>query len=323
MSQTIIRADGLSKTYVRYRKAEGKLFRRQREAIKALADVSFETASGEAVGLLGPNGAGKSTMVKLLCGILTPTRGGCTVNGFVPWKERREYTHTIGAVFGQRTQLWWDVPIRDSYLLLRDIYALPEETYRARLEEVSEALELGRLMDTPLRQLSLGQRMRAELCGSLLHSPRLLFLDEPTIGLDAVSKLRLREFLVRENAERGTSLLLTTHDMADIQALCSRVLVLGHGHILYDGAFDALLARYRRTSAVRCVFAQEPDLKSLPGWVTRRHDDDGWQFSWPAERAQLAALMPLLTAAAPLNAFSVIEPAVDEMIAEMYRELHL
>ena len=319
----VIRSEGLGKIYTRYRKMEGHLLRRQREEIAALTDATFETAPGEAIGLLGPNGAGKSTMVKLLCGILTPTSGRCTVNGLVPWQERKACARTIGAVFGQRTQLWWDVPIRDSYTLLRDIYALPRSVWQDRLDEACAALELDGLLDTPLRQLSLGQRMRAELCGSLLHSPGLLFLDEPTIGLDAVSKLRLREFLARENRDRGTALLLTTHDMADVQALCARVLVLGHGHILYDGPFTALLERYRRTAAVRCVFGAEPEFRLLPGDVRSERDGEGWLFSYPAHGHTLADLMPLLMRLAPLTAFTPVEPSVDEMIADMYREMKL
>ena len=323
MQGTVIKSENLSKTYIRYRRAEGHLLRRERGEIHALTDASFRVSEGEAVGLLGPNGAGKSTMVKLLSGILTPTGGTCRVNGFVPWQDRHEYTRTIGAVFGQRTQLWWDVPIRDSYTLLRDIYALDDTAFRRRLAEASDALELGLLMDTPLRQLSLGQRMRAELCGSLLHAPRLLFLDEPTIGLDAVSKLRLREFLAQENRQRGTSMLLTTHDIADIQALCARVLVLGHGRILYDGPLTALLERYRRTSAVRCSFQSVPDFSALPDYIRREQDDDTWLLTYPAHRLTLPELLPLLSAAAPLQAFTPVEPPVDEMIAEMYRDMKL
>ena len=178
-------------------------------------------------------------------------------------------------------------------------------------------------MDTPLRQLSLGQRMRAELCGSLLHAPRLLFLDEPTIGLDAVSKLRLREFLAQENRQRGTSMLLTTHDIADIQALCARVLVLGHGRILYDGPLTALLERYRRTAAVRCSFQSVPDFSALPDYIRREQDEDTWLLTYPAHRLTLPELLPLLSAAAPLQAFTPVEPSVDEMIAEMYRDMKL
>lgn len=240
--------DGLTKTYIRREKPENggitRLWRRETREVQALRDVSFCIGRGELVGLIGPNGAGKSTLVKLMTGILTPTSGSCTVDGRTPWAERKAHVRSLGAVFGQRMQLWWDVPIRDSFDLLRDIYSIDEGRYRHRLDELTAALDLGDIMQSPLRQLSLGQRMRAELCGSLLHEPELLFLDEPTIGLDAVSKLKLREFLRVENETRRTTILLTTHDMEDMRALCSRVMVLGHGQLLYDGTLTNLLHRY-------------------------------------------------------------------------------
>ncbi len=220
--------------YVRKKRQKGALLR-EKETVRALEDVSFDVEQGELIGYIGPNGAGKSTTVKILSGILTPDGGNVTVGGRIPWKERKEHVRHIGVVFGQRTQLWWDVPILDSFSLLKDIYRVPREAYEKRLEALTEALQLTGLLRTPLRLLSLGQRMRAELCGSLLHGPELLFLDEPTIGLDAVSKLALREFLQKENRENGTTILLTTHDMEDIAALCSRVMVLGNGEKLYDG----------------------------------------------------------------------------------------
>ncbi|MBQ7306144.1 MAG: ATP-binding cassette domain-containing protein, partial [Clostridia bacterium] len=228
-----LEAEGLSKTYIRRCKPKdggiSRLWKRDTQVINALQDASFSVDEGELVGLIGPNGAGKSTTVKLLTGILTPTGGTCRVDGRVPWLERREHVRHLGAVFGQRTQLWWDVPIHDSFLLLRDVYSLDKAAWQRRLDELVDALDLEEFLHTPLRQLSLGQRMRAELCGSLLHQPRLLFLDEPTIGLDAVSKLKLRAFLKEENRQRGTTILLTTHDMEDMLALCQRVMVLGRG----------------------------------------------------------------------------------------------
>ena len=233
---SFIEAQSLSKTYTRLNtpKSGGisRLWRREKQLIPALTDASFSIEQGELVGLIGPNGAGKSTTVKLLTGILTPTSGTCTVDGRTPWADRREHVRHLGAVFGQRTQLWWDVPIRDSFLLLRDIYDIDQVKWQRRLDELVAALDLGEFLNAPLRQLSLGQRMRAELCGSLLHQPRLLFLDEPTIGLDAVSKLTLRAFLKEENLRNGTTILLPTHDMEDMLALCNRVMVLGHGKLL-------------------------------------------------------------------------------------------
>ena len=254
-----ISVDHLCKTFtVRKKREKGSLLR-EKETVHALKDVSFEIGKGELVGYIGPNGAGKSTTVKILSGILVPESGTVTVGGRTPWTDRKAHVSRIGVVFGQRTQLWWDVPLLDSYSLLKDIYRIPEEAYTRRLEELTEALQLGDLQRTPLRLLSLGQRMRAELCGSLLHSPELLFLDEPTIGLDAVSKLALRDFLLWENREKGTTILLTTHDMEDIAALCPRVMVLGHGSKLYDGSLQNLLSRYDTRKTVQVEEHQNID----------------------------------------------------------------
>lgn len=214
------------------------LFRREYEEIHALDDLSFTIRDGEMVGYIGPNGAGKSSTIKVLSGILTPDSGQCLVNGRTPWKDRVAHVKEIGVVFGQRTQLWWDVPVADSFELLKEIYTVPDQTYRENLEELTQLLDLGDLLRTPARQLSLGQRMRCEIAASLLHSPKILFLDEPTIGLDAVSKLAVRDFILRLNRERGTTVLLTTHDMQDIEALASRVLLIGRGKILLDGTLE-------------------------------------------------------------------------------------
>lgn len=214
------------------------LFHREYEEIPALDDVSFTIGDGEMVGYIGPNGAGKSSTIKVLSGILTPDSGSCLIDGRTPWKERAAHVRDIGVVFGQRTQLWWDVPVADSFDLLKEIYSIDEGTYRNNVGELTELLDLEQLLRTPARQLSLGQRMRCEIAASLLHSPKILFLDEPTIGLDAVSKLAVREFILRLNRERGTTVLLTTHDMQDIEALASRVLLIGRGKILLDGTVE-------------------------------------------------------------------------------------
>ena len=251
---SFIHVQNLQKRFVVRKKREKGSFFREKEIKEALKGVSFDIGQGELVGYIGPNGAGKSTTVKILSGILTPDGGEALVDGQIPWKNRKSYVRGIGVVFGQRMQLWWDVPILDSYGLLRDIYRIPENDYKKRLGELTEALDLGGLLRTPLRQLSLGQRMRAELCGSLLHRPKILFLDEPTIGLDAVSKLALRDFLRRENREHKTTIMLTTHDMEDIAALCSRVMVLGHGSKLYDGSLSDLLRRFDKTRSVEVSY---------------------------------------------------------------------
>ncbi len=211
------------------------LFHREYETVHALDDVSFTIADGEMVGYIGPNGAGKSSTIKILSGILTPDGGRVLVDGRVPYKDRVNHVRDIGVVFGQRSQLWWDVPVIDSFALLKDIYDIPDAVYRQSVEELTALLDLSELLRSPVRQLSLGQRMRCEIAASLLHRPRILFLDEPTIGLDAVSKLAVRDFIKKQNQAHGTTVILTTHDMQDIEALAGRIILIGKGKILMDG----------------------------------------------------------------------------------------
>lgn len=215
-------------------------FKRDYTTIEAIKDISFSIRDGEMVGYIGPNGAGKSTTIKILSGILMPDSGTCIVNGQVPWKDRKEYVRQIGVVFGQRSQLWWDIPVLDSFELLQAIYAIPKPVYRSKLDELTGLLHLEELLKTPTRQLSLGQRMRCELAASLLHDPKLLFLDEPTIGLDAVSKIAVRDFIRKMNEEHKTTVILTTHDMQDIEAIADRVILIGKGQKLMDGTLDDL-----------------------------------------------------------------------------------
>lgn len=223
-----------------FKEACKSLFHREYEAIHALDHISFTVEDGEMVGYIGPNGAGKSSTIKILSGILTPDSGSCIINGRTPWKERTAHVREIGVVFGQRSQLWWDVPVIDSFELLKDIYSISPTTYSNNLEELTELLNLKELLKTPTRQLSLGQRMRCEIAASLLHSPKILFLDEPTIGLDAVSKLAVREFILKQNQEHKTTVILTTHDMQDIEALTKRIIFIGKGRILLDGSVEDL-----------------------------------------------------------------------------------
>ncbi|MEI3541422.1 MAG: ATP-binding cassette domain-containing protein [Acutalibacteraceae bacterium] len=221
-------------------------FAREYEIIHALDNISFTINDGEMVGYIGPNGAGKSTTIKIMCGILTPDSGICNIDSRTPWRERVDHVRKIGVVFGQRSQLWWDVPIIDSFELIRDIYKTDEKTYKNSLEELTELLDLAELLKTPARSLSLGQRMRCEIAASLLHVPKILFLDEPTIGLDAVSKVAVRQFIKKLNAEHGTTVILTTHDMQDIEALTERILLIGKGKILLDGSLNELKKRFSK-----------------------------------------------------------------------------
>ena len=222
--------------------------------IQAVKDISFDVPKGEVVTLIGADGAGKSSTIKILSGILTPDSGTCLINGITPWKNRIEHTRGIGVVFGQRTQLWWDVPVMDSYELLKEIYRIDTRTYRQNLERLTGMLNLSKLLKTPARQLSLGQRMRCEIAASLLHNPRILFLDEPTIGLDAVSKLAVRDFIRQLNKEQNTTVILTTHDMQDIEALTSRIILIGKGQILLDGTIDDIRLDYDSTEEALAAF---------------------------------------------------------------------
>ncbi len=314
--------DGLNKHFT-VRKKRDKGILREKTVIRALQDVSFAVERGELVGYIGPNGAGKSTTVKILSGILTPDGGSVTVGGRVPWKERREHVRHIGVVFGQRSQLWWDVPILDSYSLLKDIYRIPESDYQKRLNQLTEALQLGDFLRTPLRLLSLGQRMRAELCGSLLHGPELLFLDEPTIGLDAVSKLALRDFLKEENRRNGTTILLTTHDMEDIAALCPRVMVLGHGKKLYDGALPELLSRYDTQRILTVRYEDGGLLPELPESCAVTQEAGDYKITYEPGKMPTAQLISVLQSAGTIRELTAQPQNIDHLIAAMYREMDL
>ena len=318
-----IEVENLCKSFtVRRKREKGHLFR-EKTTVQALERVSFSVRQGELVGYIGPNGAGKSTTVKILSGILTPSSGSVHVGGRVPWQDRKEHAQHIGVVFGQRTQLWWDVPILDSYLLLRDIYRLDEKAWKTRLDELTEKLQLGELLRTPLRQLSLGQRMRAELCGSLLHRPELLFLDEPTIGLDAVSKLSLRDFLREENRDHRTTILLTTHDMEDVAALWSRVMVLGHGKKLYDGELPALLARYDTARTVTVRFEDPAAEPLLPEGAALSREGELVKIAYSPKQIPTPELVGLLQQTGTIREMTIQPQNIDHMIAAMYREMDL
>ena len=323
-----IHVDQLDKTYKVSQRAKGTLgaikglFHREYQKVEALRGVSFDIEPGEIVGYIGPNGAGKSTTVKVLSGILVPDGGEVTVGGRIPWKQRREHVAHIGVVFGQRTQLWWDVPVIDSYELLRDIYRIPQKDYAARLEEMTEALGLASVLHTPLRQLSLGQRMRCELAASLLHSPELLFLDEPTIGLDAVSKLAVRDFLAQEQKNHGTTIMLTTHDMEDITSLCSRVMVLGHGQKLYDGRLEPLLARYNTQRILTVEYESDTKLQ-LDAVDSLSLENGKYRVVYTPDQVDTSKLLDAVQRAGRVRDLSVEGIALDEMVAALYKEMAL
>jgi ABC-2 type transport system ATP-binding protein len=311
----IIQAEGLSKDYT-LRKKSGRL-RRERTTVHAVRDVTLGVAAGELVGYIGPNGAGKSTSIKMFTGILSPTAGELRVAGLEPIRDRRQLAQRIGVVFGQRTTLWWDLPLRDSFQLLRRMYGIPDRRFTANLDRYVELLELAPLLDTPVRQLSLGQRMRGDLTAALLHDPQILYLDEPTIGLDVTSKAVVREFLGELNQQQGTTILLTTHDLDDIERLCRRVVVVDHGTVAYDGELTALRARVAadRTLVVDLVRPGAPI--TVPGAAVTRVDGPRQWLSFPAD-ANAARLVAAVAAEYDLADVSIREPDIEEVIRKLY-----
>jgi ABC-2 type transport system ATP-binding protein len=321
---SVIVVEGLSKSFRVAERRPGLLgaalgvLRRRRRTVAALSGVSFALEKGELVGYIGPNGAGKSTTVKILAGILVPDAGKCEVLGRTPWLERVAHVRDIGVVFGQRTQLWWDLPVAESFDLLRHIYRIPLLSFERSREELIDLLDLAPLLDTPVRQLSLGQRMRCDLAASLLHSPSLLFLDEPTIGLDAVSKLAVRDFIRRLNEERGVTVILTTHDMDDIEALCRRILVIEEGRIRFDGTLEALRALV--TEERRLVLDLKEEHAQFSGPDAEEVARDGHRviLRFDPTRVSAAALVARILAQHEVNDLTVENPPIEEIIARLY-----
>jgi ABC-2 type transport system ATP-binding protein len=294
--------------------------RRERRVVRAVDGISFSVGAGELVGYVGPNGAGKSTTVKMLTGILVPSAGRISVAGLNPSRQRIQLARRIGVVFGQRVQLWWDLPLRDSFELLRHIYRVPHDRWRANLDRFRDVLELDSFLETPVRQLSLGQRMRGELTAAMLHDPELLFLDEPTIGLDVVAKARVREFLAEINRERGVTVLLTTHDLADIERLCSRLLIIDHGRVIYDGTIERLIERYgeERTLVVD-LEEPAPPLEVDGARVVRVEGPRQW-LRFRRDEVTAARLTAAVTSKVPLVDLTVEEPDIEDVVRRIYTE---
>ena len=316
MTSPLIDVRDLERTFDVRRKVEGQR-RRRRDRVRAVHDLTFAVDAGEMVGYIGPNGAGKSTTIKMLTGILVPTGGHVRVAGLDPSRDRVELARRIGVVFGQRSTLWWDLPLRDSFDLLQKIYRIPRATYRTNLAAYVDLLALGDLLETPVRQLSLGQRMRGDITAALLHDPSILYLDEPTIGLDVVSKGRLREFLRALNAERGTTLMLTTHDLADIEALCDRVIVIDHGTSVYDGSLGGLHAQGGSTRTLVVDLVDEAEPIEVPGAVVRAVEGPRQWLSFPAD-ASAAPVVAAVASAYDVADLSIQEPDIEDVIRELY-----
>jgi ABC-2 type transport system ATP-binding protein len=296
------------------------LFKREYITKTAVEDVSFDIASGEFVGFLGPNGAGKTTTLKILAGVLHPTAGRAQVLGHEPWKREAALQKKFSLVLGQKNQLWWDLPAYDSFVLNRDIYDVPETAFDAKVEELSELLNIGDLLRIPVRKLSLGERMKCEIAASLLHSPDVLFLDEPTIGLDVVSQVRIREFLKEYNERTGITVLLTSHYMADIEALCERVIVINEGRVIYDGALKQLVqsSANKRAIALRLARAASPaEIESLGGDRTMV-GSDGVSLRFEVPRDQVATRVEQLLKALPVEDLTVEEIEIETVIRELF-----
>ena len=327
MSRPVIRTEELGKTYRVARHHRGPLgtFRnlvsREYREVRAVAEVTFAIAPGEMVGYVGPNGAGKSTTIKMLTGILVPSEGQVEVLGLVPHRRRKDVARHIGVVFGQRTQLWWDLPLVESFDLLRHIYRVPSERFEANLGRFRGLLELDPFLSTPVRQLSLGQRMRGELAAALLHDPPVLFLDEPTIGLDVVAKHRIRDFLRRINREAGVTVLLTTHDMSDIEQLCQRLMIIDRGKLLYDGSLEQIRERFG-TERTLVVDLAEDDLPPLDVPPAREIRSDGPRRWLRFQRAETSAadLIAAVAARYRIEDLTIEEPAIETIIRRIYEE---
>lgn len=316
MRDPIIDLKGVEKHFTVLRRA-GRV-RRTRHEVRAVDDVTFSIDAGQMVGYIGPNGAGKSTTVKMLTGILMPSAGRIRVCGLEPVRQRVELARRIGVVFGQRSQLWWDLPLRDSFALLRHIYRVPEERHRTNLERFVEILELAPLLDTPVRQLSLGQRMRGELTAALLHDPEVVYLDEPTIGLDVVARGAVRDFLAATNREHGTTILLTTHDLGDIERLCARMLIIDHGRVIYDGATAELAARYGGMRTLVVDLEEPSQAIEIPGVQSVHVEGRRQRLTFSGDEVSAADLVAEVASRVRLVDLAIEEPEIEQIVARIY-----
>jgi ABC-2 type transport system ATP-binding protein len=316
---TVIAAHGLRKEFTVKVRA-GRL-RRSTRTVAAVDGVDLTVDRGELLGYIGPNGAGKSTTLKMLTGVLHPSGGEVRVCGLRPVPQRTALARRIGVVFGHRSQLWWDLPLRDSFDLLRHVYTVPRAEHAARLRRCRDLLDLGGFLDTPVRQLSLGQRMRGELTAALLHGPEVLFLDEPTIGLDVVSRQAVRAFLAELGAEGGVTIVLTTHDLADIERLCRRLVVVDHGRVVHDGSVAALHDRYASRRRVVVDLDAPLDAPPVPpGTVLESVESDGRRLTYALAGAGAGDLLGALAAVAALRDVSVREPEIEDVVARLYAQ---
>lgn len=325
----LIHLEGIAKSYkiakrsAGLRQAAKALFFREHTIVDALINISFSINQGEIVGYIGPNGAGKSTTIKIMSGILVPDTGKCTIIGYTPWKERAQYVKNIGVVFGQRSQLWWDVPVMDSFELLKDIYKVPQQEYKSTIDLLIETLELQEIVNTPVRQLSLGQRMRCEIAASLIHNPQILFLDEPTIGLDAVSKIAVRQFIKTINKEKGVTVILTTHDMNDIEALAERVILIGKGSVLYDGYLEELRQRFGTHKTITADCRKNTNPIQIPGAATLSWTPERVVLSIDTDQVKTSDVITQLSNQVELMDVAIEAQPIEDIIVQLYKEYQI
>ena len=322
---SFIEVKHINKTFKVPEKSNGKFgtlktfFNRKYKYIHAINDISFSIKKGEIVGYIGPNGAGKSTTIKVLSGILVPDSGNVVIDKKIPWKDRKRYVSSIGVVFGQRSQLWWDIPAIDSFNLLKDIYKIPENKYVKNLNELIELLNLKDIINIPVRQLSLGSRMRCEIAASLIHEPKILFLDEPTIGLDAVSKKIVRDFIKKINRQNKVTIILTTHDMADIEALAKRIILIGKGKVLYDGSLKKLKNKY---DYLRKIFIKTNDKLELKKdcIIKQKNTKEGVEFIIDIRKVEISDFIKLISSKISIIDIDIDSGNIDDLIVRLYEE---
>ena len=326
---SFINVKHISKTFKVAKRRSGikatlkSFFKRNYIYVEAIKDISFQIEKGEIVGYIGPNGAGKSTTIKILSGILLPDSGEVKVDGLVPYKDREKYVSNIGVVFGQRSQLWWDIPAEDTFDLLRDIYKLDNEEYQKTKNELVKLLNIENIMQIPVRQLSLGQRMRCEIAASLIHNPSILFLDEPTIGLDAVSKEIVRDFIKKLNKEKKTTVILTTHDMSDIEALAKRIIVIGKGEILYDGSLNNLKNKYGSNKKI--IVKTKNRIKTIhkKGIISYKKEDGFYTFVVDVDKLSISDFLSYLSSKISIDDVEIQNDNIDNIIVKLYKDFEI
>lgn len=322
---SFIEVKNISKTFKVPEKSTGKLsvikdfFNRKYKYIKAIDNISFSIKKGEIVGYIGPNGAGKSTTIKMMSGILVPDEGSIVIDKLIPYKDRKKYVSEIGVVFGQRSQLWWDIPAIDTFNLLKDIYKIPDKLYEKKLNELTELLNLKDIINIPVRQLSLGSRIRCEIAASLIHNPKILFLDEPTIGLDAVSKKIVRDFIKKLNKEEKVTVILTTHDMADIEALAKRIILIGKGRVLYDGTLNNLKKNYDYLRKVRVITKDKFNINKNY-IISKKNMKDGMEFTIDIRKVEISEFIKLLSSKVSIIDLDIDTGNIDDLIVRLYEE---